>query len=84
MFAKVKSSTFIDSLVVELGSSTEHSLTAILRDDSGAICSKYETKIFRGQPNVTWEGLNHLPYGVYTLELRQGEQQVRLRMVKRV
>jgi len=84
MFAKVKSSTFIDTLVVELGAASENSLTAVLLDDSGAICSKYETKVFQGQPNVTWEGLNHLPYGVYTLELSQGEDQVRLRMVKRV
>jgi hypothetical protein len=31
-----------------------------------------------------WNGLNDLPYGVYTLEFSQGEEEHRVRMVKRV
>lgn len=84
MFAKVKSPTFIDSVVMELASTSKNPLRAVLLDDSGTICSQYEADIATGQPELTWKGLNHLPYGVYTLEISQGENQVRLRMVKRV
>ena len=84
MIAKVKSPTFIDSFIVELGATSGSSLKAVLRDDSGIVCSQYETNLQLGQPELTWEGLNDLPYGVYTLELTQGEDKVRLRMVKRV
>jgi hypothetical protein len=84
MFAKVKSPTFIDSLKVELASTTPNCLKAVLRDDCGNVCRKYETDIEFGQPELTLKGLNDLPYGVYTLELIQGEDKVRLRMVKRV
>lgn len=84
MFAKVKTPTFIDSLRVELASTSSNSLKAILRDDSGNVCRKYEADIEFGQPELTLKGLNDLPYGVYTLELTQGDDKVRLRMVKRV
>ena len=76
MFAKVKSPTFIDTLRVELASNSRNSLKAVLRDDSGTVCRKYETDIEIGQPELTLKGLNDLPYGVYTLELSQGEDQV--------
>ena len=84
MFAKVRSSTFIDTLKVELASTSRISLKAVLRDDAGTVCRNYETDIEIGQPELTLKGLNDLPYGVYTLELSQGEDEVRLRMVKRV
>ena len=84
MIAKVKSSNFIDTLKVELLSCTNLCLKAVLRDEKGSICSQLETMLITGQPEITWKGLNDLPYGVYTLELSQGEDEVRLRMVKRV
>jgi len=84
MFAKVRSSTFIDTLKVELASTSRNSLKAVLRDDAGTICRNYETNLEIGQPELTLKGLNDLPYGVYTLVLSQGEDEVRLRMVKRV
>jgi len=84
MFAKVRSSTFIDTLKVELASTSRNSLKAVLRDDAGTICRNYETDLEIGQPELTLKGLNDLPYGVYTLELSQGDDEVRLRMVKRV
>ena len=84
MFAKVRSSTFIDTLKVELASTSRNSLKAVLRDDAGTICRNYETDLEIGQPELTLKGLNDLPYGVYTLVLSQGEDEVRLRMVKRV
>lgn len=84
MIAKVKSSNFIDSLKVELVASSHQSLKAVLRDEKGSICSELETILPKDVPEITWKGLNDLPYGVYTLELSQGEEAVRLRMVKRV
>lgn len=84
MIAKVKSPTFIDSLRLELNAATCSCLKAVLRDDKGSVCSQFETTVEQNQPELTWKGLNDLPYGVYTLEISQGEDQIRLRMVKRV
>ena len=84
MIAKVKSSNFIDTLVVELLSCTNLCLRAVLRDEMGIVCSELETMLPTDQPEITWKGLNDLPYGIYTLELSQGEDEIRLRMVKRV
>ena len=84
MIAKVKSSNFIDTLKVELLSCTSNCLKAVLRDESGSVCSELETMPITDQPEITWKGLNDLPYGIYTLELSQGEDEVRLRLVKRI
>jgi hypothetical protein len=84
MIAKVKSSTFIDSLQFELVARSQDFLRAVLRDDQGSVCSELETTFAQNETEVTWKGLNDLPYGVYTLELSQGEDQLRLRIVKRV
>ena len=84
MIAKVKSSTFIDTLKVELLACTDHCLKAVLRDEKGSVCVELETMPLVDQPEITWNGLSHLPYGIYFLELSQGEDEVRLRMVKRV
>jgi hypothetical protein len=84
MIAKVKSATFIDSLQFELIAASQLLLKAVLRDDKGSVCGQLETVYLQTEPEITWKGLNDLPYGVYTLELSQGEEQVRLRMVKRV
>jgi hypothetical protein len=84
MIAKVKSSTFIDTLKFELASYTQKCLKAVLRDEKGSVCSQLETTLAQDEPEVTWKGLNDLPYGVYTLVLSQGEDEVTLKMVKRV
>ncbi|MEO8582535.1 MAG: hypothetical protein ABI415_01995 [Flavitalea sp.] len=84
MIAKVKSATFIDSLQFELVAASQILLKAVLRDEKGSICSQLETTFMQNEPEIIWKGLNDLPYGVYTLELSQGEDKVRLRMVKRV
>jgi hypothetical protein len=84
MIAKVKSSNFIDTLKVELLSYTHHCLKAVLRDDKGSVCSELETILLSDHPEIILQGLNDLPYGVYTLELSQGDDEVQLRMVKRV
>jgi hypothetical protein len=84
MFAKVKSSVFIDSLKLELTAPVDPSLKAILRDDKGCICSTLETMPPLINNEVVWRGLNNLPYGVYTLELTQGDDEMKMKLVKRV
>jgi hypothetical protein len=85
MIAKVKTATFIDTLRFELiASTTQNPLKAVLRDEKGSICSEFETTFIKEEPVITWKGLNHLPYGVYTLELSQGDDEIRLKLVKRV
>jgi hypothetical protein len=84
MFAKIKSPVFIDALRLELTAETNSSLKAVLKDEKGSICSSLETTLPRENYEFTWNGLNELPYGVYTLELSQGEDEMRMRLVKRV
>ncbi|WEK37562.1 MAG: hypothetical protein P0Y53_08610 [Candidatus Pseudobacter hemicellulosilyticus] len=84
MFAKVKSPIFIDVLTLELVAPICNRLRAILRDEKGAECSRMEAHVPNGDQVVTWKGLNDLPYGVYTLELSQGEDEQKMRLVKRI
>ncbi|MGN6291759.1 MAG: hypothetical protein ACTHMV_03365 [Chitinophagaceae bacterium] len=83
MFAKIKSSTFIDALQFELIALKGNLLRGVLKDDSGSICSVME-KNLDAEKEFTWQGLNDLPYGRYTLELFQGGDEMRLNLVKRV
>jgi hypothetical protein len=84
MFAKIKSSNFIDALQLELITYNTNSLKGILKDDKGSICSVLERNIPENQKQIYWPGLNDLPYGQYILELSQGEQEMRMKLVKRV
>lgn len=84
MFAKLRSNVFIDALTLELIAPLQSSLKAILRDEGGIECRRIEANIPQGDKVVTWKGLNDLPYGVYTLELSQGEDEIKMRLVKRV
>lgn len=84
MLAKVKPTVFIDSLKFELDNQTNTSLKAILRDDQGFVCSTLETSMPVQNNEVVWRGLNNLPYGVYTLELTQGNDEMKMRLVKRI
>lgn len=84
MFAKVKPTVFIDSLKFELMVEEHTSLKAILRDDQGCVCSTLEASMPVRNNEVVWKGLNNLPYGVYTLELTQGNDEMKMRLVKRV
>jgi len=43
-----------------------------------------ERKIPDNQNQVYWPGLNDLPYGQYTLELLQAEEEMKMNLVKRV
>jgi hypothetical protein len=84
MFAKVKSPVFIDSLKFELSSYGDLPVKGILRDDQGCICSEVEMRGDESNPELIWKGLNNLPYGVYTLELTKGEEEMKMRLVKRI
>jgi hypothetical protein len=84
MFAKVKPTVFIDSLKFELTDHANASLKAILRDDKGFVCSTLEASMPVRNNELVWRGLNNLPYGVYTLELTQGDDEMKMRLVKRV
>jgi hypothetical protein len=84
MFAKVKSSVFIDSLKLELSSCTDLPVRGILRDEKGCICSEVELTGDKSNPELVWKGLNNLPYGIYTLELTKGEEEMKMRLVKRI
>ena len=84
MFVKVKSSVFIDALQFQLTMPKGNCLRGILKDDKGSVCSTFETKTAKIENELTWRNLNDLPYGVYTLELSHGDDEMKLRLVKRV
>jgi len=84
MFAKVKSSVFIDTLKLQLTARSGSCLKAVLKDDTGSVCRKLESDLSQEQEELTWEGLNELPYGVYTLELSRGEDEMKMQLVKRI
>ncbi len=84
MFLKVKSSVFIDHLTFQVDHPQKCLLKAVLKDDAGLICRDLETEFENGQEELDWNGLNDLPYGVYTLEISRGKDEMKLRLVKRV
>ena len=84
IFAKVRHNVFIDFLVVELFNYNVSVLKAVLKDEKGSVCGALETSLQLNQQIIEWKGLNDLPYGVYTLELFNGADEMKTRMVKRV
>jgi hypothetical protein len=84
MFAKLKSPVFIDSVVFEFTDPANESIRAVLKNEEGSICSSLDTTVPTGLKMYKWNGLDNLPYGVYTLEYSQGEEEHRVRMVKRI
>ncbi len=83
MFAKVKPQVFIDTLTLELSSPERKAIKAVLRDEKGSVCRHLESEASPHR-SLTWSGLNDLPYGVYTIELQHGEDEMKMRIVKRV
>jgi hypothetical protein len=84
MFAKVKSTVFIDVLRLQLSAPKGNCLRGVLKDDTGSVCRTIEKNILSDKEEMTWAGLNDLPYGRYTLELSHGEDEMKMNLVKRV
>jgi hypothetical protein len=84
MFVKLKSPVFIDRLTFNVDNPQKCLLRAVLKDDTGFVCSAMETEVEKDQMELSWNGLNDLPYGVYTLEISRGKDEMKLRLVKRV
>lgn len=84
MFAKVKSSVFIDALRLQLNTLKGTSLRGVIKDDTGNVCRTLEKNSVTDKEEMTWTGLNDLPYGRYTLELSHGEDEMKMNLVKRV
>jgi len=84
MFLKVKSPVFIDHLTIQVDQQQKCLLRAVLKDDAGLVCRDLETEVENDQHELDWNGLNDLPYGVYTLEVSRGADEMKMRLVKRV
>lgn len=83
-FASLKTPIFTNSLCVRLASCLEGFIMGILLDEHGTVCRQLEAELPENSQEVVWEGLDDLPYGVYTLQLLQGDQEMNLRIVKRI
>jgi hypothetical protein len=84
MFLKIKSPNFIDRLSFEINQTQQSLLKAVLKDDRGSVCSELQKELGFGQQSLEWDGLNELPYGIYTLEVSQGADEMKMRCVKRI
>ncbi len=84
MFVKSRTATFIDNVILEVEEALSTPIKVALRNEDGKICCVTEKKIITGNKYIHWDGLNDLPYGVYTLECSQGEEVIAVRMIKRV
>ena len=80
----MKSPVFIDRLTFEVDQPRQCLLKAVLKDDQGSICGALETEAGTDQQVFNWIGLNDLPYGVYTMEVSRGSDEIKLRIVKRI
>lgn len=83
MFASIKPQVFLDSLTLELFSPQNNGFKAVMKDEKGSVCRQLESKTHL-QRSLIWNGLNDLPYGVYTVELQSGDDEMKVRLVKRV
>ncbi len=83
-FAKVRTAIFIDTVYLEFPENKTSYFKAILKDDTGSICKVLETMLSINHQKFSWEGLNDLPYGKYTMELYNAGNEMQLNMIKRV
>lgn len=83
-FASVKSPIFTDTLYIQFTTCLQGLIEAILLDEHGTICSRLEATLAEDEQEYTWKGLNDLPYGIYTLQLSRGANEMNMRIIKRV
>ena len=84
MFAKTRSFSFIDRLIIEVEGAVQAPLQVTLKSEDGQIWCKTENRIHAGATSIDWEGLGELPYGIYTVECSQGKDTVEMKTVKRI
>lgn len=84
MFVKLRSSVFVDNLTIEMDDVLLEPIQVMLRSEDGKIYCKTEKSVHPKTRLINWDGLNDLPYGIYTLQCSQGNDSVEVRMVKRV
>jgi hypothetical protein len=83
-FASLKTPIFTNALCVQLASCLEGFIMGILLDEHGTVCRQVEAELPENSSVFTWDGLDDLPYGIYTLQLLQGSHEMNMRIVKRV
>ena len=83
-FASLRTPIFTDTVSIQLINCLQGLMEAILVDENGTVCRKVETEVSETAQEFTWEGLNDLPYGIYTLQLLHGLNEMSLRIIKRI
>ena len=84
MLAKPKTPVFIDNLTIEVEEANHQPFHVSLKSEDGKICRKTEKKIGFDKSTINLEGLDELPYGIYTVECSQGGDIVKVKTVKRI
>ena len=79
MLAKPKTPIFIDNLTIEVEEANHYPFHVALQSEDGKICCKTEKKIGFDKSTINLEGLDELPYGVYTVECSQGGDIVKVK-----
>ena len=84
MLPRVKTAVFIDFLNLEVDELSYSSVSAVLKDEDDKVMLNLNLNVPKGEKQIRWNGLNNLPYGIYSLELSNGEEISKIRLVKRV
>jgi len=84
MLPRVKTAVFIDFLNLEVDELSYSSVSAVLKDEDDKVMLNLNLNVPKGEKQIRWNGLNNLPYGIYSLELSNGEEKSKIRLVKRV
>ncbi|MCF8339560.1 MAG: hypothetical protein K9I82_01155 [Chitinophagaceae bacterium] len=84
MLPRVKTAVFIDFLNLEVDELSYSSVSAVLKDEDDKVMLNLDLNVPKGEKQIRWNGLNNLPYGIYSLELSNGEEISKIRLVKRV
>ncbi len=80
----IRQKMFLNDLTIEIQETQKSTFKALLRDDKGTICSALEMETEKNQSFYKWNGLNELPYGVYTFEILGGMEEMKMQLVKRI
>ncbi len=84
MLLKIRQQIFLNDLLIEIYEPQKSSVKAFLKDDKGTVCRALEMETEQNQASYRWNGLNELPYGVYTCEISSGFDEMKMRLVKRI